>query len=64
MVGKSPTAFASLLFTINQKVNNLLKRLRRVGFCLRLKAAAVVCVAAGRGYAAVCLFVCFIPTVH
>lgn len=32
MVGKSPTAFASLLFTINQKVNNLLKRLRRVVF--------------------------------
>lgn len=56
MAGKSPTAFASLLLTINQKVNNLLKRQRRVGFCLLLKAADV-CVAAGTSRCALCLFV-------
>lgn len=55
MVGKSPTAFASLLLTINQKVNNLLKRLSRLVF-VWLKATDVWLAGGNRGVPSPCLF--------
>lgn len=47
----------SLLLTINQKVNNILKRLRRMGFCPKLKAADQ----SGRSSAQLALYLFYDP---
>lgn len=56
MVVEVSYSVAFLLLTINHKVNNVLKRLRRVGFCAMVKAADVGAAAGTRGEPCICLF--------